>query len=354
MGGSGVGDLADPVVRVYDATGVTVVVQDSDADGDGTASVAVAPTEAGTYFVAVFENGDDGTGVYTVMVAVTNSPPKFLDPYATDLPLGERLDVSLMENTELALDIDVFDADEADSVSGYSIVGGADESLFEIDAGNDDALTMTVVVDSRCPWTAAWTTSMRWELQATSGAGARQKTATVLVAVTVTDDDSEAPGKSMPQVTDERLDSVSVKWTTPQTTGPPITGYQIVRRLLPNGEWSNLPEAAPSVLEGVVDGLDSGAAYEIAVEAQSDEGESLSDSVTAYTDECAASAVGSCPLAVGSPVTARINIFNAGVDADWFVVELEATTPYRIEVKGSEPADPGGTVSDPATLADPL
>ena len=353
VGGSGTGDLADPVVRVYDATGVTVVVQDSDTDGDGTASVAVAPTEAGTYFVAVLEDGDDATGVYTVMVAVTNSPPKFLDPYATDLPLGERLDVSLMENTELALDIDVFDADEADSVSGYSIVGGADESLFEIDAGNDDALTLTVVVDFEMPVDSGTDNVYEVELQATSGVGARQKTATVLVAVTVTDDDSEAPGQFMPQVIDERVDSVSVKWTTPQTTGPPITGYQILRRPLPNGEWSNLPEAAPSVLEGVVDGLDSGAAYEIAVEAQSDEGESLSDSVTAYTDECAASAVGSCPLAVGSRVTARINIFNAGVDADWFVVELEATTPYRIEVKGSEPADPGGTVSDPATLADP-
>ena len=348
VGGSGAGDLADPVVRVYDATGVTVVVQDSDADDDGTAVTEFTPAVAGTYFVAVFEDDNDATGVYTVMVVATNNPPKFLDPYATDLPLGERLDVSLMENTELALDIDVFDADEADAVSGYSIVGGADESLFEIDAGNDDALTMTVVPDFEMPVDSGTDNVYEVQLQATSGAGARQRTATVLVAVTVTDDDSEALGKSSPQVIDERLESVSVKWTTPQTTGPPITGYQILRRPLPNGEWSHLPEAAPSVLEGVVDGLDSGAAYEIAVEARSDEGESLSDSVTAYTDECAASAVGSCPLAVGSPVTARINIFNAGADADWFVVELEATTPYRIEVKGSEPADPGGTLADPA------
>ena len=70
-GGGGSGGLADPVVRLFDADGDALVpdVVDSDADGDGTASVGFTPAADGSYFVAVSEDGDDGTGTYTVAVS---------------------------------------------------------------------------------------------------------------------------------------------------------------------------------------------------------------------------------------------------------------------------------------------
>ena len=70
-GGGGSGGLADPVVRLFDENGDALVpdVVDSDADGDGTAGVGFTPAADGSYFVAVSEDGDDGTGTYTVSVS---------------------------------------------------------------------------------------------------------------------------------------------------------------------------------------------------------------------------------------------------------------------------------------------
>ena len=70
-GDGGSGELADPVVRLFDADGGALVpdVVDSDADGDGTAGVAFTPAADGSYFVAVSEDGDDATGTYTVAVS---------------------------------------------------------------------------------------------------------------------------------------------------------------------------------------------------------------------------------------------------------------------------------------------
>ena len=49
-------------------------------------------------------------------------------------------------------------------------------------------------------------------------------------------------------------------------------------------------------------------------------------------------------VAVGASVTGRIGVND---NADWFAVDLEAGKTYRIDVKGSESTDFGGTLADP-------
>ena len=66
------------------------------------------------------------------------------------------------------------------------------------------------------------------------------------------------------------------------------------------------------------------------------------------TDACA-DAVGSdeCDLSVPGTQTGQIDIDSSGDDLDIYEVTLEDDVLYRIEVKGSEAADLGGTLADP-------
>ena len=70
VGGTGTGELADPAFKLLDDAGAELspAVGDTDDDDDGTAVTVFTPAVAGTYFVAVLEDGDDGTGAYTVLV----------------------------------------------------------------------------------------------------------------------------------------------------------------------------------------------------------------------------------------------------------------------------------------------
>ena len=69
--------------------------------------------------------------------------------------------------------------------------------------------------------------------------------------------------------------------------------------------------------------------------------------VTAHTDDCAAGTANTCALTVGGSATGRINVHDTVADRDWFTVSLMQDQLYRIEAKGSEASDSGGTLADP-------
>ena len=178
---------------------------------------------------------------------------------------------------------------------------------------------------------------------ASSGADYAGKDATV--EVTVLDDDRVPP--SVPdslQVIREERTQLNVEWAASTSVGTPVTGY-MVRWQEPSGSWTEATTSTPSAS---ITGLSVGTEYEVRAKATNAFGDSAwSATVTAYTDDCAAGTAYPCSMTVGNAATGRINVHDTVADRDWFAVWLMQGQVYRIEVKGSEASDSGGTLADP-------
>ena len=199
---------------------------------------------------------------------------------------------SAAENQTAAGTVEASDSDAGDSVTGYEIQGGADQSAFSIgaasgvltfrsapnfeDATDDDASNTYVVV-----------------VRATSGTGARAKTADQTITVTVTDVDGEAPGvPAAPTVSSASVSSVTAAWAAPANAGPPITDYDYryqVKSTAPG--WTEVTNTTSTALSATITGLAEDTEYEVQVRATNDEGTSgWSDPGSASTDANAAPA----------------------------------------------------------------
>ena len=168
----------------------------------------------------------------------------------------------------------------------------------------------------------------------------------VYVPVTVTDDDKFPPASpdNLRVVREERT-QVYVAWDEPSNNGPPLSGYT-VRWRVPNGTWT---EAAPvTTLGALLTALSAASQYEIQVQATNSFDKSpWSTSVTAYADDCAAASSNACSVTVGGSASGRVNVHDMMPDRDWYAVSLQQNKMYRIDVKGSEVSDSGGTLDDP-------
>ena len=179
------------------------------------------------------------------------------------------------ENQTAAGTVEASDSDAGDSVTGYAIQGGADQSAFSIgaasgvltfrsapnfeDATDDDASNTYVVV-----------------VRATSGTGARLKTADQTITVTVTDEAGEAPGApATPTVSSASVSSVTVTWAAPANAGPPITDYDYRYRVKsPQGSWTEVTNTTITALRATITGLAEDTEYEVQVRATNAEGTS--------------------------------------------------------------------------------
>ena len=199
---------------------------------------------------------------------------------------------SAAENQTAAGTVEATDSDTGDSVTGYAIQGGADQSAFSIvetsgvltfrsapnfeDATDDDASNTYVVV-----------------VRATSGTGARAKTEDQTITVTVTDVDDEAPGvPAAPTVSSASVSSLTAAWAAPANAGPPITDYDYryqVKSTAPG--WTEVTNTTITALSATITGLAEDTEYEVQVRATNDEGTSgWSDPGSASTDANAAPA----------------------------------------------------------------
>ena len=84
------------------------------------------------------------------------------------------------------------DADTEDNVTGYTIEGGADASQFSIVSGTG-VLTFVAAPNYEAPADDDGNNEYEVVVRATSGAGARAKTADQPITVMVTDEDGEPP-----------------------------------------------------------------------------------------------------------------------------------------------------------------
>ena len=259
------------------------------------------------------------------------------------------------ENQTAAGTVLATDDDTDDSVTGYEITGGADQTFFSIGA-TSGVLTFDAAPNYEDAEDQGTNNTYVVDVTATSGTGTREMTADQTITVTVTDVDTEAPGKpGAPTVSAASATSLSVNWSAPSNAGPAITDYDYRHRTTsPEGSWTEVTGTTITVLSATIGSLAENTSYDVQVRATNDEGTGdWSDSGSGTTDaapsdDCSHDTTTTCEVEVGGSATGNIETQN---DRDWFKVELEAGTRYQIDVEGAD-TDRGTQASPGAGLYD--
>ena len=165
------------------------------------------------------------------------------------------------------------DGDAGDSVTGYALQGGADRSQFTIVEATGE-LAFTSAPNFEAATDADTNNDYVVVVRATSGTGARLKTADQTITVTVTDEAGEAPGApATPTVASASVSSVTVAWAAPSNAGPAITDYDYRYRVkTPQGPWTEVTTTPITALGATITGLAENTEYEVQVRATNAEG----------------------------------------------------------------------------------
>ncbi len=158
-------------------------------------------------------------------------------------------------------------------MTGYAIHGGADRSKFSIVASTG-VLTFASAPNFEAPADADTGNDYVVVVRATSGTGARAKTADQTITVTVTDVAGEAPGVPVaPTVSSASVTSVTATWAAPTNAGPAITDYDYRHRVTsPQGSWTEVTTTTITALSATIGGLAEDTEYDVQVRATNDEG----------------------------------------------------------------------------------
>ena len=178
------GDFTDPDgdALTYTASSNEISIAAASVSGS---IVRLTPVAAGSATVTVTANDGSLSAVQTIAVTVmANSAPAFSSAASFSIP----------ENTIVVGAVTATDSDSGDSITGYSIIGGADSGQFTID-GSSGVLSFNAAPNYEAPTDASGNNDYIVEVQASSGGGDRAKTATQTITVTVTDV-NEAPQAS--------------------------------------------------------------------------------------------------------------------------------------------------------------
>ena len=187
-----------------------------------------------------------------------NTAPQITSPGSINVP----------ENQVLVRRLAGSDSDAGDEVTGWAIVGGADQGQFEITSDTGD-LSFRDAPDFEAPGDNQYEVTV----EVTSGAGDRELTAEKTFTVTVTDQ-REPPGvPEAPTISGETAESLTVSWSEPDNTGPDITDYDVQYREKDRGNFRSVTHDGPG-LTVVIEDLDPGTTYEVQVRAKNDEGTS--------------------------------------------------------------------------------
>ena len=273
---------AGPAIDDYDVRYREGTTGDwSDGNHTGTARTATLSglSENTSYQVQVRATNDEGTGDWSDSgtgrtAEAANAAPSFSSSATFDAA----------ENQTAAGTVLATDSDAGDDITGYAITGGADQNLFSIGA-TSGALTFDAAPNYEDAKDQGSNNTYVVEVQATSGAVERAKTATQTITVTVTDVTTEAPGKpAAPGVSAASVTSLSVNWSAPSNAGPVITDYDVQYRAGTSGGWSDGGHNGTATT-ATVTGLSENTSYQVQVRATNDEGTgSWSDSGSGRTD----------------------------------------------------------------------
>ena len=218
--------------------------------------------------------GNDALGLSNEPVTNTtgapNTAPEITSPSSFEVP----------ENQALVRRLEARDIDPGDEVTGWEIVSGADQGQFTItsDTGHLSFQTAPDYEDPRDtassdPVSGAGDNEYVVRVEVRSGTGARELEAEQTFTVRVTDE-REPPGvPEAPTFSGETAESMTVNWSEPDNTGPPITDYDVQYREKGTGRFTDGVHEGPG-FSLTLDDLEPGTAYEVQVRATNDEGAS--------------------------------------------------------------------------------
>ena len=226
------------------------------------------------YDVQVRAANDEGDGDWSPPVAArtnANALPEFTATSAA---------FEVGENGNFAGLVEASDPDSSDRVTGHAIVGGADAAAFQL-FGGDRFLRFNEEPNFEAPTDALGTSPAsaagdnRYVLvvRATSGTGARERSADLDVVVTVTDRGGEPPAiPARPEVAAASATSLRVTWAPPANSGPPITDYDYRYRAA--GQWIEVTDTAVPGSSATIAGLTADTSYLVQVRATNADGTS--------------------------------------------------------------------------------
>ena len=248
----------------------------------GTLSATTVATDANGRAQATLTLGS-ASGTNTVTATVTHAGRTLTQTFTANRhpTFTSAATFSVAENTTTVGTVVATDADSQDSVTGYTITGGADSAKFAITTAGE--LTFVAAPNyeapgdlvSTDPANAAGNNEYVIIVTATSGSGARQATATQTLTITVTDV-NEPPGKpGTPTVTAAATTptSLNVSWTAPPNAGKPaITAYNLQYRKNDEANWTS-SDYAGTETRTTLTGLTPGTTYDVQVRAKNHEGD---------------------------------------------------------------------------------
>ena len=218
--------------------------------------------------------GNDALGLSSRSVTNTTGAPNTAPRITSAGPFTVR------ENQALARRLAARDTDAGDEVTGWAIVGGADQSQFSI-ASDTGVLSFRTAPDYEFPADATSTDPVSGAgdneyvvtVEVRSGAGARELEAEQTFTLRVTDE-REPPGiPEAPTFSGETAESMTVNWSELDNTGPAITDYDVQYREKGTGRFIDGQHEGPG-LSLMLDDLEPGTVYEVQVRATNDEGTS--------------------------------------------------------------------------------
>ena len=211
--------------------------------------------------------GNDARGLSSQSVTNTtgapNTAPEITSPSSFDVP----------ENQLMARRLVARDTDAGDEVTGWEIVGGADQSRFAVTSDTGE-LSFREAPDYEMPVDLASPVGDNEyvvEVSVRSGAGARELEAEQTFTIRVTDE-REPPGvPEAPAISGETAEGLQVSWSEPDNTGPAITDYDAQYREKGRGRFTGALHDGPGRTVTLSD-LNAGTVYEVQVRATNDEG----------------------------------------------------------------------------------
>ena len=254
-------DNSGPAISDYDVqyrAGSSGAFTDWSTDSDSTATTITGLATGTSYEVQVRAINEEGTGAWSPSGkgrTTANQAPAFSESSPRRV---------VTENTPAGQDIgNPVTATDGDGDPLTYTLGGADVASFAIDPSNGQFRTRPgVIYDHESK------NSHQVQVLVEDGQGGR---AASEVAISVKDVDEPPSRPSTPRVTGSTLNSLTVRWTAPDNTGPPIGDYDVQYRSNRSGgftPWDYDSTATTTTITG----LATGTSYEVQVRATNDEG----------------------------------------------------------------------------------
>ena len=218
--------------------------------------------------------GNEARSLSNRSVTNTTDAPNTAPEITTRGPLSVR------ENQALVRRLAARDTDPGDEVTGWDIVGGADQSQFSIASDTGELSFQTapdyedpVDMASTDPVSGAGDNEYVVTVEVKSGAGARELEAEQTFILRVTDEREPPEAPEAPVFSGETADSLQVSWSEPDNRGPPITDYDVQYREKDKGSFNPAQHQGPGLTLTLTD-LEPGTVYELQVRARNEEGTS--------------------------------------------------------------------------------